>query len=341
MTLWLVRAGRAGEREQYALDHGLAVVGWDEMPDMAALKTKEEVASAYRKTHPESKPAKAANQIGQLIAFALRMQSDDVVVMPLKTSAALAIGTVAGGYEYEAGGPPGALHRRKVKWLRTDVPRASVDQDLLYSFGAFLTVCQVSRNDAEARVRALLKGKASVPSAHVPKASDDDVDVAVSEEAVDLERVAQDRIVARIQAKFSGHGLAALVEAVLIADGYVTKLSPPGADGGVDILAGSGPMGFGPPRLAVQVKYEQVDVTVLRTLQGSMQSFKAEQGLLVAWGGFKSSVKKEAAAHHFQIRLWDAGEVMSNLLRVYDRLSDDFRAELPLKRIWMLADEDE
>ena len=64
-----------------------------------------------------------------------------------------------------------------------------------------------------------------------------------------------------------------------------------------------------------------------------MQSFKAEQGLLVAWGGFKPTVKKEAAAHFFHIRLWDAGEVLSNLLRVYDRLGDEVRAELPLKRI--------
>lgn len=35
-----------------------------------------------------------------------------------------------------------------------------------------------------------------------------------------------------------------LVEAVLEAEGDVTELSPPGADGGVDILAGSGPLGF-------------------------------------------------------------------------------------------------
>jgi predicted Mrr-cat superfamily restriction endonuclease len=32
---------------------------------------------------------------------------------------------------------------------------------------------------------------------------------------------------------------------------------------------------------------------------------------------------------------------LSNLLRVYDRLGDDVRAKLPLKRIWMLGDEDE
>ncbi len=97
------------------------------------------------------------------------------------------------------------------------------------------------------------------------------------------------------------------------------------------------------PHIAVQVKSgdDPVDVTVLRGLQGSMQSFKSDQGLLVSWGGFKPTVKKEAATHHFQLRLWDAGDVLANLLRVYERLDDGTRAELPLKRIWTLVEEEE
>ena len=82
-------------------------------------------------------------------------------------------------------------------------------------------------------------------------------------------------------------GLATLVDAVLRADGWVTKLSPPGADGGVDILGGRGSLGLDDPRLCVQVKSQNApaDVTVYRTLQGTMQTFKAEQGLLVCGSG--------------------------------------------------------
>ena len=56
-------------------------------------------------------------------------------------------------------------------------------------------------------------------------------------------------------------------------------VSPPGADGGVDILAGKGPLGFDPPRLVVQVKSQDapVDVGVLRELQGVMHQFNADQ----------------------------------------------------------------
>ena len=50
-------------------------------------------------------------------------------------------------------------HTRAVKWQRPDVPRTAFEQDLLYSFGAFMTVCNISRNDARTRVAAVLAGK--------------------------------------------------------------------------------------------------------------------------------------------------------------------------------------
>jgi restriction system protein len=97
--------------------------------------------------------------------------------------------------------------------------------------------------------------------------------------------------------KFKGHDLAHLVGAILEAQGYKIRTSPEGPDGGVDIIAGKGILGFDPPRLAVQVKSQEspVDVKVLRELQGVMKNFGAEQGLIVAWGGFTNAVLKEAA----------------------------------------------
>ena len=63
------------------------------------------------------------------------------------------------------------------------------------------------------------------------------------------------------------------------------------------------------------------------------------QGLLVSWGGFAAPLLKEARHLHFEIRLWDAGDVVANLLRRYDQLSPGIQAELPLKRIWVRVPE--
>lgn len=53
---------------------------------------------------------------------------------------------------------------RAVAWEQ-EVPCAAFDQDLLYSFGAFKTVCRVRRNDAKARVASALNRDAVVSSA--------------------------------------------------------------------------------------------------------------------------------------------------------------------------------
>jgi restriction system protein len=84
-----------------------------------------------------------------------------------------------------------------------------------------------------------------------------------------------------------------------------------------------------------------VDTPTLHELIGSMQNVAADQGLLVAWGGFKSSVDRETPAQFFRVRLWDQDDLIDQLLEQYERLPDDLRAELPLKRIWTMAREDE
>jgi len=77
-----------------------------------------------------------------------------------------------------------------------------------------------------------------------------------------------------------------------------------------------------------------VSVDVLRALQGTIQSFKAEQGLLVSWGGFKRTVLDEARRSFFTVRLWDSGALLNEILEHYDKFPDDLKAELPLKKIW-------
>lgn len=126
--------------------------------------------------------------------------------------------------------------------------------------------------------------------------------------------------------------------AVLRAQGFSSvSESPPGADRGVDVLAGSGPLGLDSPRLAVQVKTGQAGVDEFRALRGVMEDFRTDQGLLVAWGGFKGSVRTEARTNHFTVRLWDADDLLRELFAVYEALAEDVRSALPLKRVWALV----
>ncbi len=54
-------------------------------------------------------------------------------------------------------------------------------------------------------------------------------------------------------------------------------------------------------------------------------------------GGIKSSVNKELPVQFFRVRLRDQNAIIAELLTNYERLDEDLRAELPLKRIWTIA----
>jgi restriction system protein len=339
MALWLVRAGRHGERENLALEKGLAVIGWEDLPDLSGVKTREELHNLLDKTYPEEKRKTLLNWLGQIWLFLKEMQQGDLVALPLKSRSAIALGEVTGSYQYRSDLPEDAKHTRSVKWLQ-ELPRSAFDKDLLYSLGAFMTVCRIQRNNAEERVRVLLAGKPLPPS---PTLTSVPGEAGEWEAPPDLEQYARDQIRDYIARKFKGHDLARLVAAVLEAQGYKVQVSPEGADGGVDIIAGHGLMGFDHPRLVVQVKSGDapVDVKVVRELQGVMKNFGADHGLIVAWGGYKGSVPRETTRLFFELRLWDADDLVKAVLTNYENLSDALQAELPLKRIWVLVPSEE
>lgn len=341
--VYLVRAGGNGEDEEYALDNSCAIIGYREYPSLEGAKEYGDVFKIVTEAKPELKPRAAGNFAGQLWAFAVAMREGDIVILPRKLTSQVALGKVAGPYEYRKVGSE-FRHTRSVKWVRPDVARTVFAQDLLYSFGAFMTVCRIARNDAEQRVAAVLDGKPDPGSASDVGSAGKPAAVLANHDTVatDLALAAHDQIVAQIQSGFSGHALARLVDAILKAEGWVTTLSPPGPDGGVDILCGRGSLGLDQPRLCVQVKSQSspADVTVYRSLQGSMQSFKADQGLLVCWGGFNKPVRAEAKQGYFAVRLWESRDLVEAIYRNYERLPAEIQAELPLKKVWMLVVEE-
>ena len=77
------------------------------------------------------------------------MKLGDIIIVPLKSQPAIQIGEIDGEYQFNADGPDPYYHWRSVKWIGEAIPRANFGQDLLYSFGAFMTIFRVQRNNAE------------------------------------------------------------------------------------------------------------------------------------------------------------------------------------------------
>ncbi|MGW2307914.1 CBS domain-containing protein [Actinomadura luteofluorescens] len=153
---WLIRGGRDGEREGRALSEGLAIAGWAEAGDLSRCRTWAELTAALQRTYPEAGRNLIGNWTGQLWKFTTEIQEGDLVVMPLKTNQGfLAVGRVAGPYEYRGDELEDFRQVRRVDWIRPDVPWSVIRPDLRASLGSLLTVCGLTRNDAARRIAHL------------------------------------------------------------------------------------------------------------------------------------------------------------------------------------------
>lgn len=333
---WVVRSGRHGERDQWALTSGCSGGGWIAVPDLTACTSREDVATVVAAAFKGEPENALANFTGQLWALRGRIQPGDLMVMPLKTTKQIALGRVTGPYSYRSDEEdPSKRHAVSVDWKRVDLPRSAVKQDLLFTLGSSLTIFSPSKNNALARLEHLLE-HGTDPGQHPAADGTDDVDV--PEAQTDIEEVATDRITSKIAEEFAGHGMSALVAALLEAAGLQCQLSPPGPDGGIDIIAGRGVLGLDDP-IVVQVKSGgPVGAPVVSQLHGVMSTHGATQALLVAWGGLTKPAQDIVKSSQLRVRVWQDTDVVEAVLANYDRLDDDVRSHLPLKRVWMLAD---
>ena len=132
-AVWVVRAGKRGEEEQIALDNNLVTIHWNELSDLSRVTNKDELEKQYQQANPDENRAAAIGAgVGQVWAFLSKMKPGDLVIIPLRTRpSALAIGEVTGPYAYRSDLGPEVRHTLPVKWLSTNLPRASLRDDLL------------------------------------------------------------------------------------------------------------------------------------------------------------------------------------------------------------------
>jgi restriction system protein len=257
------------------------------------------------------------------------------------------IGQILGDYQFSANGPDPFFHWRSVKWIGEAVPRSHFGQDLLYSFGAFMTICRIQRNNAEARLTAMYEnGWAPETTVNVlgkPGSSMGAEAPTAEDGAPDLEEAGQELIARLIEARFKGHGLTRLVESILQAQGYTTWRSPEGADGGADILAANGAMGFGGQRLCVEVKSgsspesrETVD-----KLMRAHDRVQRQRRFVCILGRIQGQCAEGTGEQFLPPALVGRREPLEQLFANYDALSAEVKAELPLKRIWTVATDDD
>jgi restriction system protein len=323
-TTWGIHGGRAGEADGIFLRKEQLALGWQEMPDLISLgASRDTLKQKLEEALPGRKPGYYPVAAGQLFRFVHEMQVGDLVIYPSKRDKRVHVGEVTGAYLYVTKAADGYPHRRPVKWL-SDFPRTKFTQGALYEIGSAMTLFQV-RNYADEFAAAL--------TGHLPDVSGAE-DETVPYVAEEIEQNTRDFVLKVLAQELKGHALSEFVAHLLGTMGYRTRVSPPGPDGGVDILAHRDELGFEPPIIKVQVKSTEGNVgdPVVSQLIGKVEL--GEYGMLVTLGGFTSQALS-TARNKSNLRLIDGDELVSLVLQHYEQFGPKYKGMMPLKRVYV------
>lgn len=339
--MWGIHAGATGDADTLFLHKQHLAIGWTAMGDLAQLPNdvnafKQALSQAY----PNSKPGAIPVNAGQLYRFIHVMQIGDVVVYPSKQDKLIHIGEVTGAYSYDVT-DVSYPNQRSVTWLKHS-PRSSFLPAALLEAGAAMSLFKI-QNHAN-RFRAILSGQPTTVAAATagPTSSGNDssgIDPTPPLIAANIEEITKDFILGRLSQHLKGHPFATFVAHLFDTMGYRTRVSSPGADGGVDIVAHKDEFELLPPIIKVQVKSTSgsvggPEVAYLNGILG-----QAEYGILVTLGTFTNQAANSANGMS-KIKLINGAALTSIVLQYYDLLDPKYKSIMPLKKIFAPDDTD-
>lgn len=322
--IWVVRVPQ--EHIDKVKQLGVVGIGYGVAESIRDITDREELKNRYLKYHPGVSDVKAGLAVGQLYRIARLIQPNDWILTPDRATRKVCYGQVVGEYEFSDILSPNLPHVRRVKWLG-EFSRDQMSSRLKNSMGGLQTVLKMDAHYEE--IMRLMTGQ------QAPAAEPDDE--ALMDFYADVKARA-DELIGDLIDRLDPYDLQELVAGLLEALGYRTKVSPPGPDHGVDVVAHPDALGFESPCIKVQVKHRQSAATGpdIRNLIGTLR--EDEKGLFVSTGGFTRDAYTEAARSG-RIVLIDTDQLVSLLTEYYEKIDPDYKSLLPLRKVWVPARE--
>ncbi len=324
--LWGIHAGKTGDADSLFLHKKVIAIGWREMGDLNKIAADRDAFKAhYAHTYPDSKLGAVRTNAGQIYRFSHEMQEGDLIAYPSKQTKTIHIGRIAGGYQFAPFTSKGYPNQRTVTWLK-ELPRSHFSQGALYEIGSALSLFTL-KTYADEFLEALEAGSKAKP---VPI----NEDVTVEDVKQDVEETTIDFILKKLAQETKGHPFADFVANLLQTMGYRTRVSPPGTDGGVDIVAHRDELGFEPPIIKVQVKSSEGSVgdPIISQLYGKVA--QSEYGLFVTLGTFTNQAKQFGNSKS-NLRLIDGDALVQLVLAHYEQLDSRYKGLIPLRRVYV------
>jgi restriction system protein len=183
------------------------------------------------------------------------------------------------------------------------------------------------------------EAKSTAPSEHL-----DEADVEQAERSLVFES-AEGEALAEIEEHVKGLSpseFQQVVAALLRGMGYATPFEASGGpDGGTDVLAYPDPIGAKTPHIRVQVKHRpssKASREEVAALRGIIRQDR-EIGLFVSSSGFTTEAMREARTGSLHIELMDLGRFLNQWMAHFERMTEEDKAKLRLRRVYFLAPE--
>lgn len=317
------------------VEEGVIRIGWPDGGDLTDLPDAREAFKEHLRSHFADKGESwVANAAGQLLRFRHTMEVGELIAYPQASDRTINLGEIKSDYRYDPTGSKRYPHVREVEWLKTGVPRDAFTQGCLYELGSAMSVFTIKTHHDEL-LEKMGQGRRPSSEPQGPLAEVDDESAGEDEPTADrIAESTRDYILKTFNSELKGHGFAQWCGWLLEALGYTAQVSPPGADGGIDIVATEDPLGVRRPLLKVQCKsgtgaIRSADV---QALNGTLA--EEELGLFIALGGFTAPAR-QAAAGMPRMRLLEADELVDLILDHYPDLAVEAKEELRLRRVWV------
>ncbi|MEO1497872.1 MAG: restriction endonuclease [Planctomycetota bacterium] len=328
-SLWMVRAGRSAQNIDDFLED--SIVKFEGGAGLGAVSgaDKPAIEQALRARHPEAKDGSIGSWASQIVRFAAEPATGDLAITYDNNTRFYYAGPITSdAYEREEDGSLA----RSVEW-RQKVSRDRLLPSTRNTLGSTLTLFQV-RDEAAADVGSKLvpiDADEPAPATDEVVADDPGEERLISEEVIGkATEFLEDRI-----AKLSWEEMEELIAEILRAMGYRARVSPKGADRGVDVIASPDGLGLQEPRIFVEVKHRlgtSISADQVRSFIGGRQT--GDRCLYVSTGGFTKDARYEAERSSVPLTLITLSDLRELLVENYDRFSPAGVALIPLERIY-------
>lgn len=338
----MVRSGRGGALADTFLAQGLVAIGFGgDLDDRCLGLDRAGLVQHLTDLRPAASRSRIGSHAGQIHRFLSVMAEGDQVLTYDPSRRLYLVGRIDSAPRFDPDVVEAHNFLRDVSWVG-HLQRDALSVSTRNSLGSIATLFRIN-DDAAREIRDLVVPLDQTPTDRRPPAARSPDPAAVDEDGTedDQERLLQDVIershgfVEDLVASLEWDQMQDLVAGILRAMGYRTRVSPPGPDRGVDIVASPDGLGLQEPRIFVEVKHRPgtaMGSQQLRSFLGGRQ--QGDRCLYVSTGGFTREARYEADRSNVPVTLLSLVELRELLVEHYEQLDTATRSLVPLTRLY-------